>query len=462
MWGNDEIYEKYDLLLPSKFDGGYLIITLFKKIKNGEINENFSINDIKKILEEIDRNYNVGVAQSERIIKNLLHYFIRSVPNEYGKYYLTDHAIRLVELMFHKLENLYKNFPLKESFDKYFIVRFKDISTITDLELKFGSEFIAGHKRIINDHLEALEDEISVAHGNLNVILHSNELDATALVKKFTEVFKTFGHRAEDINNAISSKDRFLRQLRSKVDEFYREVINYKHPENDEEKQEYDILERNWKRAYSILNDLDAFFGHVDHKIGNLRKQILFASGKLTELQLNFSSNSNFRLLIKRLFLLALENSDYDKDAIFLKHDFPIKQILQEKTQFFYPEYYTFEVSQRNVVIHIPRDEEYESEQLRNIEREIKEQEIISDWFNKVKDELTYNEEIDVNSVINRIFSNDGDEFVAINVAAELINFAIDSKIYDLDIDQHLKPAKNDELLTWKMNIKTKRRTTNS
>lgn len=31
------LYTKYDLLLPSKFDGGYLIIALYEKIKNREI-----------------------------------------------------------------------------------------------------------------------------------------------------------------------------------------------------------------------------------------------------------------------------------------------------------------------------------------------------------------------------------------------------------------------------------------
>ena len=29
-----DLYPKYDLLLPSKFDGGYLVIALYEKIKN--------------------------------------------------------------------------------------------------------------------------------------------------------------------------------------------------------------------------------------------------------------------------------------------------------------------------------------------------------------------------------------------------------------------------------------------
>ncbi len=33
------LYTKYDFLLPRKFDGGYLVIALYEKIKNREIED---------------------------------------------------------------------------------------------------------------------------------------------------------------------------------------------------------------------------------------------------------------------------------------------------------------------------------------------------------------------------------------------------------------------------------------
>src|ERR1700727_1340669 len=116
-----EIFQKYDLLLPSKFEGGFLILALYQKIRNHELPEIFTTNDIKVTLEEIAKESNQPVTKSERTIKNLLHYYLRSVPNEYGRYYLSDHALQQVELMLHKINNPYKNYPLKESFEKYFI-----------------------------------------------------------------------------------------------------------------------------------------------------------------------------------------------------------------------------------------------------------------------------------------------------------------------------------------------------
>lgn len=48
-----ELYNKYDLLLPSKFDGGYLIIALEEKIESGDLDEHFTLKDIEDTLAEI-------------------------------------------------------------------------------------------------------------------------------------------------------------------------------------------------------------------------------------------------------------------------------------------------------------------------------------------------------------------------------------------------------------------------
>lgn len=77
----------------------------------------------------------------------------RGVPDEAGRFYLTDYAERFVEQMMYKLDNPYKNYPLKQSFEKCFTIRPGEIEIIDHLLLKFGREYISGHKRVINDHL---------------------------------------------------------------------------------------------------------------------------------------------------------------------------------------------------------------------------------------------------------------------------------------------------------------------
>ena len=90
---HNELYSKYDLLLPSKFDGGYLIVTLHEKIRNQEIEEYFTQREINEILKEITVDFELdAVRQWSSIKDNLFHYFLRSHPDEPWKYYLTDYA----------------------------------------------------------------------------------------------------------------------------------------------------------------------------------------------------------------------------------------------------------------------------------------------------------------------------------------------------------------------------------
>ncbi|WP_341837916.1 hypothetical protein WJU16_08615 [Chitinophaga pollutisoli] len=111
------LYKRYDFLLPPKFDGGYLIIALYDKLKNREIEEYFTQKEINEILTDIKTDFNLdSVRQWSNIKDNLFHYFLRSHPDEPWKYYLTDYAKNVVDLMISKLENPYKNHPLKKVF----------------------------------------------------------------------------------------------------------------------------------------------------------------------------------------------------------------------------------------------------------------------------------------------------------------------------------------------------------
>jgi hypothetical protein len=453
MWNIEEVYEKYDNLLPSKYEGGYLIISLYQKIKIKQLENHFSTEDIKIILEEIAIKYGQNISQSERIIKSLLHFFLRNVPNEYGQFYLTDHAEKLIELMINKLNNPYKNFPLAKSFNQYFTIHFNEFQSITDLELKFGREFVAPHKRIINDHLESLEDELSDSYAQLNDILHSNNQDATSMVKKFADVFKKFGDRAEDITNAISSKDIFLRRLRMRVDEFYAIIKDTNNPKTEEEKNTMETLQQDWVRAVAIYNDLESFFKTIDFKIDHIRKQILNASSKLTELQEHFSAKSNFRLLIKRLFHLSMDCAYYDKGSILFKNGFNIKEMVFEKVQIFYPEYHDFLISKNNTIVSIPDDQEYEHENVIEIEKEIKRQEIIHQWINIAKEKLEFNTSLKIEDLMNEIIDKESDFTIAQNVVIELTQYAAERNEYKLAIIQSPVILKNKNLLIWKMRI---------
>lgn len=447
----EELFEKFDLLLPERFDGGYLVVALYLRIKSKELDPHFTNSDIKNILTQLAEKYGGPQAQSERIVKRLFHFYLKDVAGEPGKYYLTDFAEELVELLLRKLENPYKNHPLRQSFSRYFYIEAVNANNIYYLQEKFGREFVNPHKRIINNHLETLDDELRGAITELNAILHSPEESATVIVKKFVNVFKKFGDRAEDITNAIATKDQFLYSLRMAVDSFYAAMVNYKPIMDDGESQSLDRLKEEWTSAKAIDEDLQDFFQEVDMKIDRMRKQIIIASEKLSELQEQFSSRSSFRMKIKGMFDLALGSAAImDKEVRFV-NDFPRKTIVCEDTQLFYPGAYDFMLPQYNMVIEIPEDKEYGERERKEIERNIRRQQLINEWVTKGKSRLEHERLVQAGQLIEEIMAQEEDLAVAHQVVIELTQFVSENDDYSLAVDRVAEKLKNTNLTIWKM-----------
>lgn len=447
----NELYLKYDLLLPSKFDGGFLIIAIYEKIKAREIEEYFTVKEINEILKDISIQFEQdSVRQWGNIKDNLFHYFFRNHPDEPWKYYLTDYAKNVVDLMINKLENPYKNHPLKKSFEDSFTIKDNEIMSIDVLERKFGRIFIQGSKKIIVDHLEALEDELREAYKELNDILQKDEQDATILVKEFTLVFRKFGLKAEDITNAILSKDRFLDNLQSVIDVFYYKM-------NDSlllEKNEIANNINDWERGRDIYADIKDFFNSVDSKVSIIRRQINHASEKLSELQEQFSSRSHFRLQIKKIFKLALENTKYTEHGVIFENGFPVKPLVFESIRIFYPRHYDFNIQTSNFIINISPDENYLFEERSKIVQEIDNQQRINIWVDKAKNILQTRKLIVLDELMTNITDEEADTSIAYQVASQLISYASEDKEIVIDIEQKLISLHQQNIALWKTKIK--------
>lgn len=445
------LYKRYDFLLPPKFDGGYLIIALYDKLKNREIEEYFTQKEINEILMDIKTDFNLdSVRQWSNIKDNLFHYFLRSHPDEPWKYYLTDYAKNVVDLMISKLENPYKNHPLKKSVQDSFILRHGEIKTIEELERKFGRIFIQGSKKIITDHLESLEDELREAYKELNDILRKeDEQSATSLVREFTVVFRKFGERAEDITEAIISKDKFLGDLLNVVDQFYRKM-------EDDGKFDTDNVQKsknNWERAQEIYTDIREFFNSVDQKVHIIRRQINHASEKLTELQEQFSARAFFRLQLKKLHRTILESSQYTAEGIRFSNNFPLKQVVYEPVRMVYPKHYEFEPPKPNIIVNIEVDETYERNEKQKIAKEINRQQIINQWVDKAKDILESKGQLSVDELMNSIVDEEKDLSIAYQVASRMTAYTSENSNVLIDVEQKIISLSQQNLSLWKTKI---------
>ncbi len=449
----EALYIKYDLLLPPKFDGGYLIIAIDEKIRAGDLEGHFTLREIEGTLTEISLRFEQpSVRQWYHIKDNLLHYFIRNHVDEPGKYYLTDYAKGVLDMMRNKLENPYKNQPLKKSFEERFFLRFNEIKEIEDLERKFGRMAISFPKKIIIDHLEGLEDELREAYIILNELLDNNVQEAVALVKAFALTFRKFGERAEDITEAVKSKDKFLKDLQMVVDQFYAEIDHTKFSSNEAVKNK---AVEDWKQSHEIYRDMEAFFVIVDDKISAARRQIYNASEKLSELQEYFSSRAHYRLQIQKLLVFVLQTATYSENGIVLEDKFPLKSLVYEQEKMLYLKQHEFTKQKTNNIIVVPPDIAYELEEKSKIEKEINRQQTINKWVNMAKKQLAEQKHIALDQLMNTILTEERDLSIAYGVASEVVVLASQNPDIYIEINQQIIATQQNELALWKTKITT-------
>ena len=448
-----ELYNKYELLLPTKFDGGYLIIALNEKIEAGDLDDHFTQKDIEDTLTEISHRFEQPSVRLWYHIKdNLFHYFIKNHIEEPGKYYLTDYAKGVLEMMRNKLDSPHRNQPLKKSFKEFFTLHLEDIKEIEDLERKFGRMIMSFPKKIITDHLEGLEDELREAYKILNDLLGNDIKEAAALVKAFALTFRKFGERAEDITEAVRSKDKFLRELQMVVDLFFAAIDQTKLSTDEALKNK---TVEDWKRSREIYRDMEKFFVVVDQKINAARRQIYNASEKLSELQEYFSTRAHYRLQIQKLLSYMLQTTKYSANGVILESKFPLKSLVHEQIKMFYLRHHEFTKQKPNSLIIIPPDKEYEREEQDKIEREINRQQTINEWVNKVKNQLSERKNIVLDELMNTILAEEKDFSIAYGVASEVVALASENPDINIEIKQQIIATQQNELALWKIKITT-------
>lgn len=452
----NELISDYEYLIPSKIEG-YIILRLKQKIKSQEISEEFTYNDIKNVITETVPFTNGATPQIEKILKDLLHYFIKKPPETVSKYYLSDYADRFIQLLETKIDSPYRNFPLKKNFEKYFSIEFEDIEDFDELCRWYQQGFHDTSKKVILDHIESLQDEVEASIKKLNGILYSDELEIIEMVRLFTEEFKNFGIKAEQIREALFLKDQTLQSLRKVSDYFYNQIEQTKHFSTADEEREYHRLEDQWKTANQIKESVIQFFDNIDKKLQRIADQIIFASTKLKELEDNFQYQSLFKINLKKLLQLVLQNSKYDKkEGIELHDNFPLKRIPSQKMQFFYTPLYSFDIQPETEGIIPEINVFYEQEQKARIENEFLIQDKITSWVDTCNSLIDTEKQLDYSSLFYKILDSEQNIEIPLQVGFSLLQrYAADNQ-YNIIIDKSIANPDRNDILTWNMKIQRK------
>jgi hypothetical protein len=452
----NELFSDYDFLIPNKIEG-YIIIRLWQKIKSHEIQEEFSYSDIRNVIDETASFTNGSTPQTEKILKDLLHYFIKKPPETISKYYLSDYAERFIQLLETKIQSPYRNFPLKKNFEKYFSVEFEKIEDFEELNRWFIQGFHDTSKRVVIDHIESLQDEIESSIKKLNEILYSEKLQAIEMVKLFVNEFKNFGLKAEQIREALFLKNETLRSLKNTSDFFYSKIEETKHFQTIEEEKQYQELEYKWQTANQIKEEVTAFFENIDKKLLRITNQIVFASSKLKELEENFQYQSLFKINLKKLLQLVLETSSFDKnEGILLNKNFPIKGIPFEKIQLFFSPKYEFNIETGSIGIVPQTNTDYEQAERTKIQNALQVQEKIASWVDICFARIEKENELNYSSVFYEILNSEQNIEIPLQVGFSLFQQFSNNKDFHVIIDKTIANPNRNDIIIWNMKINRK------
>ncbi|MGV3632291.1 MAG: hypothetical protein ACO1O6_13865 [Bacteroidota bacterium] len=442
----ENVYRKYQQLLPSR-EEGMVIFRLQQKIRLEEINENFTYSDLKKVIQENAKAFGELDHHAEPIIKNLLYYFIERPSDQKTTYKLTEYAHKFIDLVYHKLDNPLRKFPLSESFKRYAAFQAEEIVSIEEFESWFEQGFQATTRQNIIEHLEALKDDVDESISQLNKTLYEEE-NILTVVSDFTSVFEELNSKTDEIRDALRLGANLEREVQSVVSYFYDKIEG----ESDEEKRKSD-----YQKALSIQSETKSFFLIIDEKIGQLRGKIIYASRKLNDLQENFRYQTRFKRNIRKLLEFTIDESFFTKEGPSFKKNFPVKQIPSESFKFTVVPYFESFFPVKFSVNQTSLNPDYELGERRRIQKEISKQEKIQALISYYKEKLVQEGKLDFTEHFYKIIDQENDLEIALNVGYDLLLFVRYSPNYQLKIDRSIsKHCLNKNIITWQTNIRSK------
>lgn len=446
----ENILTNYHLLIPKR-DYAAIIIRLEKKIKNGELEEYFTFDDIEYTAREMQKETTINV---ETTVQYLLNFFLIKNPNRSNSYTLTQYARNFVGVISDKISSPYSNLPLKQNFEKYFNLKEEDLASVEGLNNWFNLGFDLIAKKVISDHIESLYDDLKEATSQLNEILLLEGIAALQLVKLFSDTFQKFVERSREIREVINFKNSVLKKINDFENQLYTTYNSYSANQRKHNKTEFEQSKKDWNTAKIIAQKVKSFFDQIDLRFENINNQIHFASKKLNELGETFEKKALLKVNLKKMLRCALKDVKHTNEGVRF-HSFPLKAIPYQHIYFNALKQYDFEMEQENSIIPLEQDREYFVDQEKQFLKDVNVQERVSIWIDNLKQRLEAEKELDISAEFQKIYTEEGNAQTPLRVSYDLINNS-QSNIDDvIEIERELSSNENNIQL-WKVHLKRK------
>lgn len=150
---------------------------------------------------------------------------------------------------------------------------------------------------------------------------------------------------------------------------------------------------------------------------------------------------------------VVLDNASYSNKRIVLNDNFPLKKTVNERGVFAYPGHHDFNISKPNIVIRIPKDEQYTQDEYLQIIKENDRQELINQWTQKAMSIIEEHRSIDLKEFMEQIMNSEADQTLAYQIAGEIEQEISANENMHINSEKELVNIKNTDLFLWKTTL---------
>lgn len=430
------VSDNYEALLPQNQEAVLILVTLYKKIQDNEIEEAFTQKDFEQAVEEVTESMARGKQiQVENISKKLSQYFYTTLKrgNEY-RYQLTVFATDLVRIMLQEIQPEYENMELIHTFKRTLQLMDDDLTSIRKFEYWYANHYQPS-KRVILAHTENLQRMVDDRTLVLRQLMKTNIENTKFLITSFIHIFEELGRQSEGLTQTLAFKQNVIDEIK-------------KYEGNFLDKKEA------WDKYIRIRSEIERFFENVDNRMLSINDRIQLSASRLKTLYDTLQYKQLYKLKLEKLLHFMLKNTTRNEDGdLVLPQPIPAKQIPYHRSRLPQIPFINFTQVVPADVPDFIVDEEYMKMKEAHNYGLLARQESISRWMEDMDIQLKDGKNVKFNDWFKEIYKTENNIEVPIDVAFGLLQRYNKSKEFDLVIDNKKPFYPKEDLALWNLQI---------
>jgi len=426
----------FDSLIPQNQEAMLLLVSLYQKIQNNEIEEAFTQKNFEETVAEVsialEREKQIQV---ENISKKLSQYFYTTLKrgNEY-RYQLTVFATDLVRIMLQEIQPDFKHIELIHTFKRTLQLIDEDLLNINTFDYWYLNHYIPS-KRVILSHTENLQRLVDDRTMALRHLMKNNVENTKDLINSFIGIFEELGRQSEGLTQTLTFKQSIF------------DDIKFAEPNFMQKKED-------WEKYTRIRSEIERFFENIDNRMLSINDRVQMSVSRLKTLYDTLQYKQLYKLKLEKLLMFMLKNTKKDAQGDYI---FPApmkaKHIPYHRSRLPQIPMLDFKNVEPADVPDFIIDEQYlklkEDQNYGLLAR----QESISKWLENIHNDLTSGKVIEFDNWFKTIYDKEKTIEVPIDVCFGLIQrYGKDANI-DFIIDKNSPFHPKDDLALWKLKI---------